>query len=110
VGLAAENVSDGAFANLTRLVELAVNLNPALTAVRNAWFPAPCSLATVSFDSNGLVELPVPFLQACATTLADVRLRHNALARLPRGLLGIPYPVLTVLFDSVGYFTLMCSY
>ncbi len=97
VDLRVNNVADGAFANLSRLMVLTVNLNPSLITVHNSWFPLACQLSFLSLDSNGLQELPVPFLPMCGRTLSNLRVSHNALSSLPAGLFGVPYPALRTL-------------
>ncbi len=100
-GLRTELIADGAFANLTRLTRLSLNINPALTAVRNGWFPsARCVLATLSLDSNGLTDLSAPLLPACAGTLTELNLGYNALPRLPPGIFAANYSALSRLYAA----------
>ncbi len=105
MGLRTELISDGAFANLTALTALSVNMNPALTAVRNTWFPsARCVLAKLSLESNGLTELSAPLLPACAGTLTVIDLRRNALSQIPLGIFAANYSALSRLY---GLFLLL---
>jgi hypothetical protein len=98
-GLRTELIADGAFANLTQLTVLSLNMNPALTSVRNTWFPsARCVLAKLSLESNGLADLSAPLLPACAGTLTELYLGYNALSQIPLGIFGANYSALSRLY------------